>query len=181
MAPTVPSISSPQLLAEREAVGGPFLMNSTLAQNNKCDRTCTIVVPTIILSIVLFSVLFCAYSHWRSRGQGLRKSTDQAAPQLPRSPKLHHRGMFSGWISREGKDRQGATVAGNEMKDVVGVKRFGSLRKGPRQSGYVDIEEGAAIVKEARTMGENTSDVEAARTDSGLGDAPPIPSEYPRK
>ena len=65
-------------------------------------------------------------------------------------------------------------MAGNEMSDVVGVRRLGSLRKGPRQSGYVDIEEGAAIVKEARTMVENKSQFEAARAGSGLGDVPTI-------
>ena len=72
-------------------------------------------------------------------------------------------------------------VAGNEMSDVVGVRRFGSLRKGPRQSGYVDIEEGAAILKEATTMVENKNESEAARTDSGVGDVHATPSTYSRR
>ena len=179
MSPTIPPYSPPQLLTDRAAVSGPIPTNSTLARNNNCDRTCTIVVPTIILSIVLLSVLFCGFSYWRSRGRELKKSTDQAVPRLPRFPKLHCQGIFSGCVSRGGKDRQGAVVAGNEMKDVVGARRLGSLRKGPRQSGYVDIEEGAATVRESRTMVDNDSQFEAARADSGLGDVPIIPSKYP--
>ena len=181
MAPTISSYSSSQILTDREAVGGTIPMNSTLAGNNKCDRACTIIVPTVILSIVLLFVLIYSYSYWRSRGQGPKKSTDQATPWLPRFPKLHYRGLFSGCISRERKDRQEAVIAGNEMRDVVGVRRFGSLRKGPRQSGYVDIEEGAAVVMEARTLGENKTDFEAPRPDSGRGNVPPIPSKYPRQ
>ena len=155
MAP--PPIPAAHLLIPRAVYLGPNgRMNTTASQNN-CDQTCKIILPSVIIPTLLLAFLFIGYAHWRPHARGLKNSADQAPPATEMFKKLRYRDMVRGWFSKEGKDREGANVAGSEMNTRIEGRKLGSLRKDPRRSGYVDMEQGVLVVEGAKEVKEAKS------------------------